>query len=103
MSTPETLYDGGTPAGAQPPFLARTGAGRRGRSARPLGAGGGVRRAPRRGAAPPAGGAPRTERPGHLARPARADNDAVVVSVFVNPLQFEDAADYERYPRTLDA
>lgn len=38
---------------------------------------------------------------GHLAlvRRAAAENDAAVVSVFVNPLQFDDPADYERYPR----
>jgi pantoate--beta-alanine ligase len=41
---------------------------------------------------------------GHLdlARRARAENDAVVASVFVNPLQFDDPADLERYPRDLD-
>jgi len=36
----------------------------------------------------------------HLAR-ARADQ--VVVSVFVNPLQFGPGEDYSRYPRTFDA
>ncbi|MHA3700794.1 pantoate--beta-alanine ligase [Jatrophihabitans sp. YIM 134969] len=42
---------------------------------------------------------------GHLAlaERARAENATVVVSVFVNPLQFGDAADLDRYPRTLDA
>ena len=42
---------------------------------------------------------------GHLAlvRAARAAADEVVVTVFVNPLQFNDRADLERYPRTLDA
>ncbi|MCX7623224.1 MAG: pantoate--beta-alanine ligase [Thermomicrobium sp.] len=41
---------------------------------------------------------------GHLAlvRRARAENEAVVVSIFVNPLQFGPAEDYERYPRDLD-
>lgn len=42
---------------------------------------------------------------GHLALAdrARAENATVVVSVFVNPLQFGDAADLDRYPRTLEA
>lgn len=41
---------------------------------------------------------------GHLAlvRHARAIADEVVVTIFVNPLQFNDPADLERYPRTLD-
>lgn len=41
---------------------------------------------------------------GHLSliRRAAAENDLVVVSVFVNPKQFGDPADLERYPRTLD-
>ncbi len=37
-----------------------------------------------------------------LAR-ARAENDLVVLSIFVNPTQFNDVADLDRYPRTLDA
>lgn len=42
---------------------------------------------------------------GHLAlvRRARETADQVVVTIFVNPLQFTDATDLERYPRTLDA
>ena len=38
---------------------------------------------------------------GHLAliRAARARADHVIVSVFVNPTQFNDPADFERYPR----
>jgi pantoate--beta-alanine ligase len=38
---------------------------------------------------------------GHLAlfRKARAESDVVVVSLFVNPAQFEDPADLARYPR----
>lgn len=41
---------------------------------------------------------------GHLSlmRTARDECDQVVVSVFVNPLQFDDPADLERYPRDLD-
>ncbi len=43
--------------------------------------------------------------PGHaeLARTAVAQNDVVVASVFVNPLQFGDPVDLARYPRTTDA
>lgn len=38
---------------------------------------------------------------GHLGlvRRARAENSVACVSVFVNPLQFNDAADFARYPR----
>lgn len=37
-----------------------------------------------------------------LVRRARASAQRVVASVFVNPLQFGPAEDYEDYPRTLD-
>ena len=34
-----------------------------------------------------------------LVRRARQENQRVIVSIFVNPLQFEPGSDYERYPR----
>ncbi len=37
-----------------------------------------------------------------LIRKARAENDAVVVSIFVNPTQFGPSEDYERYPRCFE-
>jgi pantoate--beta-alanine ligase len=37
-----------------------------------------------------------------LVERCRAENDVVVVSIFVNPSQFDDATDLDRYPRTLD-
>ena len=42
---------------------------------------------------------------GHLSHLERAVElaDVTVVSIFVNPTQFTDPADLERYPRTLDA
>jgi pantoate--beta-alanine ligase len=32
----------------------------------------------------------------------REENDAAVVSIFINPTQFNDPRDLERYPKTLD-
>ena len=37
-----------------------------------------------------------------LVEKAGAENDIVVVSIFVNPTQFNDLSDLEHYPRTLD-
>jgi pantoate--beta-alanine ligase len=43
--------------------------------------------------------------PGHLAlvRQAVAENETAVVSIFVNPAQFNDTNDLLHYPRTLEA
>jgi pantoate--beta-alanine ligase len=37
-----------------------------------------------------------------LVERARAENDFVVVTIFVNPTQFNDPSDLDHYPRTLD-
>lgn len=38
---------------------------------------------------------------GSLIERAKSENDVVILSIFVNPTQFNDAEDYARYPRTL--
>ncbi|MDR0519514.1 MAG: pantoate--beta-alanine ligase [Clostridiales Family XIII bacterium] len=38
-----------------------------------------------------------------LVRRAAAENDITVVSIFLNPLQFDESADLDSYPKTLEA
>ena len=38
-----------------------------------------------------------------LIKAARAENDFVIVTVFVNPTQFGPTEDYAAYPRTLES
>lgn len=38
----------------------------------------------------------------HLVKKARSENDVLVVSIFVNPIQFNNQEDFEQYPRTLE-
>lgn len=40
---------------------------------------------------------------GSMVRAAREQNDVLVASVFVNELQFNDAVDFQHYPRTLSS
>lgn len=42
---------------------------------------------------------------GHAAllRRCRAENESAILSIYVNPTQFNDASDLQRYPRTLEA
>ncbi len=42
---------------------------------------------------------------GHLSLCARAsdENDVTVVSIFINPTQFNQASDFEQYPRTIES
>ena len=40
---------------------------------------------------------------GSLVERCREENDVVVVSIFVNPTQFNDPSDLDRYPRTMES
>lgn len=42
---------------------------------------------------------------GHLSlvRSSNAENDVTVISIFVNPTQFNDPLDFQKYPRTLQS
>ena len=42
---------------------------------------------------------------GHISliEKARAENDVVVSSIFVNPIQFNDKSDFEKYPKTIES
>jgi pantoate--beta-alanine ligase len=43
--------------------------------------------------------------PGHLSllEKARKENDVVICSIFVNPIQFNNIEDFKKYPNTVDA
>jgi pantoate--beta-alanine ligase len=38
----------------------------------------------------------------HLVDTSRSENEATVLSIFVNPLQFNESSDFEKYPRTVE-
>jgi len=39
---------------------------------------------------------------GSLIKQARKENEVLVLSIYVNPRQFNDSSDFEHYPRTID-